>query len=108
MESTCNRQWKKGWKCTRGLHETGPCALLPEIRPIPERWREHYQACKDNLEWKQNEGKAGHTQQIKIQLIEQLGKAEATIAELVEHVNSLPEGHYSPWLSWWAKEASSK
>lgn len=52
---------------------------MPEEIPIPERWKEHYEACKDNLAWKQDEGKAGHTQQIKIQLIEELGAAEQQI-----------------------------
>lgn len=32
---------------------------------------------------------------------------EDALRELVDHVNSLPEGHYSAWLTWWAKEAAA-
>lgn len=37
-------------------------------------------------------------------IIERVGRAEAALSELIVHVNSLPEGHYSAWLTWWARE----
>lgn len=82
------------------LHR-GDCPNLPaaviaeDLReaPIPERWQEHYRSCKENLDWKRKEGKAGHTQEIKIQLIEELSRAEETIAELVKAGNCIKHWH---------------
>jgi hypothetical protein len=54
------------------------------MNEIPERWREHYDACKENLAAKQGVGQAGHTQEIKIRLIEELATAEALVRDLAQ------------------------
>jgi hypothetical protein len=64
---------------------------------IPERYKRDFE---DAAGW--------HNGSYIQQLHREIGRAEAALQELVGHVNSLPEGHYSAWLSWWAKEAAAE
>lgn len=38
-DKPCEIHFKRGWRCTRGRHAVGPCALVPEWWNVIDRWR---------------------------------------------------------------------
>lgn len=38
VDLMCHINMRKGWRCTRGHHSEGPCALVPRWWNIRDRW----------------------------------------------------------------------